>query len=542
MPRQNDNNNAFLELWQIVRRYKWRLVLPAFVVTSLVLGASLFLPRKYKAVGIFERRTDMVLTEMANRRGATKSFQDPRDATVEEIIGAPAIDHVLTQLGPQLEQRGLVKNRLELDDLRDNLRRRTIVHWDISTYQLDRIRVEYTGERPQLAAIAVNGLIDSYIQRSKDEMTARLRESAEFFQTEATRSKATIEKLEAELLDFEIQYGDLLPENPNNVQTRLVEVKERYAELVAARDAAATRVDALTKALATVPDTIPTLIEGKNPELIRLENKLLTVQDELSKSLVTLKMTESHPDVVALRQQVADLKQQIASTDAHVVTEKQLQINPKRAEIDLQLTTAISEQQALTRQAAGMQRELDKMNAAIENMFAVRSTHRKLSRQQEEAQRQLAFWEDNLRQCEMALTADSGKRGIEMSFVKPAVADYRPISPNIAQVFMAAVGLGLLAGGLAVFIAYRTDETFEDGEQLAQHFGVPLFGAVSELITRRHRQLRRMRRLVLYPANALIMLAVIGAIAMALYGDLVKPTPPSGSTPHLELNETDASN
>src|SRR5690606_28008513 len=102
MSRQSENSNALLELWEIVVRYRWRMVLPAFAVTALVLGVSLFLPRKYKAVGVFEQRTDMVLTEMANRRGATRSFQNPRDSTVEQLIGAPAIDHVLTTLEPQL--------------------------------------------------------------------------------------------------------------------------------------------------------------------------------------------------------------------------------------------------------------------------------------------------------------------------------------------------------------------------------------------------------------------------------------------------------
>src|SRR5690606_35088284 len=113
------------------------------------------------------------------------------------------------------------------------------------------------------------------------------------------------------------------------------------------------------------------------------------------------------------------------------------------------------------------------------------------------------------------------------------------VSPNIAQVFMAAIGLGLLAGSLAVFIAYRTDETFAHGEQMSEHFGIPLFGAVSELITHRHRQLRRLRRLVLYPVQAVVMAAVISGIASALYLDLVEPPSPSaGSLPRIEAVES----
>src|SRR5690606_29883681 len=210
-----------------------------------------------------------------------------------------------------------------------------------------RVRVEYVGDDPRLAAVAVNGLIDSYIERTRNEMTSRLRESASFFETEAQLSKAQIERLEAQMLDFEMQYGDLLPENPNNIQTRITEAKERLAEAIAARDAAATRVDALTRALENAPAVVPTLIHGKNPELARLEDKRRALEEDLTKALSVLKMTESHPDVVTLREQIGAVSLQIAATDPEVVTEKQVRANPQRAELELQLTTAASELQAL---------------------------------------------------------------------------------------------------------------------------------------------------------------------------------------------------
>ena len=56
------------------RAVRERVVLSAFAVTLMVLGMSLFLPRKYKSEAMFERRTDMVLSEMT-ARGATGNFQ-----------------------------------------------------------------------------------------------------------------------------------------------------------------------------------------------------------------------------------------------------------------------------------------------------------------------------------------------------------------------------------------------------------------------------------------------------------------------------------
>ena len=56
-----------LEAWDALVRFKWRFVLATFGVTAVVLAGSFFLPRKYKAEGIFERRTDMVLSEITSR-------------------------------------------------------------------------------------------------------------------------------------------------------------------------------------------------------------------------------------------------------------------------------------------------------------------------------------------------------------------------------------------------------------------------------------------------------------------------------------------
>ena len=69
-----------------------RFILSTFAVMSGVLLGSFLLPRMYKAEALFERRTDMVLTEIIDQ-GASKSFQDSQRASlVEEIAGQIAID------------------------------------------------------------------------------------------------------------------------------------------------------------------------------------------------------------------------------------------------------------------------------------------------------------------------------------------------------------------------------------------------------------------------------------------------------------------
>ncbi|HEX7008940.1 MAG TPA: hypothetical protein VF184_03100, partial [Phycisphaeraceae bacterium] len=247
------------------------------------------------------------------------------------------------------------------------------------------------------------------------------------------------------------------------------------------------------------------------------------LQQQIFQAINVQRMTPQHPDLINLQQQLQELERLIAQTDEEVVTQKHLAENPKRAELELQLTQATSQHQALEQQVVALQERIGQLRAQSDQIFAVRSGYQKLTRQAQEAQRQLAFWEDNLRRVEMALAAENGNRGVQLAFIKPADLPRLPVSPNLAQAVMAAIGLGLLAGALNVYMACRSDESFATGEQLASACSLPLLGAVSELITQRQRRLRRLRAVVVYPAAALAMALVLLTVGAVLYLDLEKP-------------------
>ena len=522
MSQKNAQQNAVLELWELLLRYHWRFILPAFAVTLGVLGMSLLLPRKYKSEAMFERTTDMVLTEMT-AKGATRNFQAPHNSLIEEIAGRRAVDELLTQIEPELQKLGLIHSELDRQTLKTDIVRGTIVHWVVASGALDRVRVEYVSPHPVVAKLVVNGLIQNYIQRTRDAMDKRLNESATFFKNEVANNRKIIDDLETRLLEFEINNGDLLPESTNSVQERLNDRETELQDMTAQRDAAAVRVRNLKNAIAETPATIPEKITAPNPELTRLNEKYRTLTEQLTQYTDVLKMKPAHPDVISLKQRVAELQAVIDRTDKTIVAQEQYKNNPKLAELELQYTQAVGEQEALTRQIEVVDKQVKKMAAQTGNMFPVRSDYRKLHRQVEQAQRQLAFWEDNLRRVNMTLAAESGDRGVQLNFVKPGGVGVKPVSPNLAQVLMAAIGLGLMAGALSVFFAHRTNESFASGDELARTFELPLLGAVSELISRQHRKARRVRNMILYPTNAVLMAAALIAMTAILYLDLEKP-------------------
>jgi len=522
MNQKNTQQNTVLELWELLLRYRWRFVLPAFTIILCVLTISLFLPRKYRSEAMFERRTDLVLTEMT-AKGATGNFQDPRNSLIEEISGSRAADELIQQIQPQLAAKGMLHTELDRQTLRADLIRHTIVHWDIASGALDRVRVEYISADSEVSQMVVNGLVENYIRRSRKVMEKRLNESALFFREEVANNREIIDDLETKLLAFEIDNGELLPESANGVQERLGARATELQDMIARHDASIVRVRNLRQAISETPATVPEIITAPNPELIRLNDKLRQINEKITQYTEVLKMRAAHPDLIALSQRVASLQDTIDKTDKTIVAQELLKANPKLAELELQLTRTEGEEEAFLRQIEVIGEQVDQMASQTDSMFPVRSDYRKLNRQVDQAQRQLTFWEDNLRRIDMALAAETGNRGIQLDFVRHGEIGAKPVSPNFSQVFMAAIGLGLMSGALSVFFAHRTDESFASGDDLAQAFNLQLLGSVSELISRQHRKMRRIRNMILYPTNFLAMTAALIAMASLLYLDLEKP-------------------
>ncbi|MBI1338145.1 MAG: hypothetical protein GC164_14465 [Phycisphaera sp.] len=514
-----DKQFTAFDAWDALKRFRWRFIGPAFMAACVILVVAMFLPRKYRGDAVFERRTDMVLTEIMNR-GVSGNYQDPRVTLVEELAGRPAIDQAIEDLKPLFEQN---YSFFDKQAIGDELSKKVLVKRDIASDSVDRIRVSFIAQNPQVARQVVNTLVTNYITRTRKQLDDRLHQTEKFFSDEVERNRVLIEDLENKQVAFEIEHAQLLPDSPNGLPNEIVSLQDQIADATRRRDAAGMRIGTLQEALANTPRTVPVVTRARNPVLAQLEAQRRDAAKTLSLYVDQYKMTEKHPDVAALRQTVASLDEQIKNTDEEVVSQTSDQTNPKYADLEMQITTATADLRTVERELQGLTARKAELAKSSDELFPIRADYRKISRDVEKVQRQLAFWEDNLRRVRMAQTAELGNRGVQLEFIKPCDALRLPISPNVIQLLMLAVAAAFVAGVLGVFFAQRADQTFSEGEKLAESFDLPLLGSVSEIINSQQRRVRRLHNYVLFPGSAAVMAAVVVAMASVLYLNLEKP-------------------
>ena len=520
--RKDQQANAIYELWDIALQHRWRFVLPAFLVTSLVLGVCLVLPRKYKATANFERRNDPVLTEMTNS-GAVSSYMDPTNSLMKEIANGPAVATAVEQLRGDLMGRGYLDSDTDLVELRQTVMQQLVVVREYADLQRVQVRLELVLDDPDVAAMIVNALVEGYMQKTHAEHAGRLGQMAQTFRAHATSHREKLETVENEMLSFEIEHAELLPEHPHSIQTQLTSAQEELSGLLTDLEGTELRLTSLHEAIASEPATVPSVVHGRNPELERLNAKLRELDEQIANHLNVLRMRDSHPDVVALRDQAQAVRDELGMLDTEVITSTQHAPNPKRSDLEIRLTNVLADRDMLQEQVSLRRRRIDELNASATQLLPVRSDYRRLEAEVETAHRDIAYWEDRLRGVEMSQTAESGDRGVQLTFIRRAESGHRPVSPNLAQAFLAALFMGGACGSLSVFFAHRTDDSFRNDGQLRDVMSMPLLGSVSELITRSHRRARKTRRYLLYPVYGTAMAGVLLLIGGMLYLDLEDP-------------------
>ena len=523
MSRNTNQAKALVDAWFIFLRYKWRFVFPLFVVSAAVLALSLLLPRKYQAEAVFDRRTDQILSSIMNGSIARTKYR--KDVSIrEEMTNGVALDKAIEDLKPFVTARVAAGGSdVDLVDLRRDMSRKLQVRFEISTQQHERISVKYIGYDPEMSRLVINRLVHNYIQQARVDIAHGMEEAQDFFNDEVDRTRVKIESLENQKLSYEIKYAELLPNSPNSINVVQGQVDERIAALSRQITMAKAHVLNCEQALASTSKTVNSFVKERNPELIRLEAKFRELTNQYRTAVVINKMTERHPDVKDLKIQINEIQAKIQTTDSEVVTRKTVANNGRFEEIKLTLNSAQAQLASLEDELVRVTNRRAELSVKSADLFPIRSAYRKITRQMDQLQREMQFWEENLRRIQMARSAENGNRGVQLAFIRPCRQLTVPVAPSMFQIVMSAIGLGVIAGSVSLLFAHRMDETFHEGEQLANTLQLPLLGEVSEIVSVQHRRMRKVRNMVVYPLNAVAMTAVLGALVSVLYMNLQAP-------------------
>lgn len=229
------------------------------------------------------------------------------------------------------------------------------------------------------------------------------------------------------------------------------------------------------------------------PELDGRIDTLKRALDELLR-----RYTDLHPDVVAIKRQIAELedqrKQEVAARLKAMAGqgEAPTDSDPVAQQLKVALNEAESNLTAIRARLVEYENTYNRLKSSAESIPKIETELKQLNRDYDIQKRQ---YDSLVARRETAnLTGKLEDAGVaEFRVIDPPRVSPRPVAPNRLLLLGGVVAGSLLAGLGASWVVSQIRPTFHDGRTLRQTTNMPILGLVSMLpnASQRHRQRRQ---------------------------------------------------
>jgi len=236
-----------------------------------------------------------------------------------------------------------------------------------------------------------------------------------------------------------------------------------------------------------------------------------------------LRFTDKHPDVVAARRQLEDLKERqkveadaLRRGDKSAIAESGVSGNPIYQGMKLQLSQIDVEVAAARQQVADQQRKIGELRKTINTAPQVEAEYERLNRDYAVTHTQYQALVDRMSRARLSDKAEA-TGVVRFEVVDPPAVDPEPVFPKRTKLIFQVLAAGLAAGLGLAYLLHQLRPVFTSARQLTEATQLPVLGYVSMTWVERHRAAGR-RAVWAYSFGAALLVVV--AVATFLTDDL----------------------
>jgi protein tyrosine kinase modulator len=534
------------------RRQTFLLTASTFAVGVLI--SAHFLPLKYASQAKFRVEMD---TDVTRGNSLERTRESIRNTMKQELAGRAAVGKMADDLGllrglphddeGNLTRRGIMSKQRIIASLSQSIS----VGWDVKFKDtVAQVSVSVVHSDPVMAERIPNTLVRNYINKTSEKIVQNLKANRDFLDKQASDAQARLTETTNQKIQFETKHAGMMPEDPGALQTQIEHLteqieqksseeqktKQKLAQLMKIREQA----EASTQPTSQPVTETAEADERINPEWKELDEQVQQAKESLDAALLQLK--GRHPTIKRMRDQIAQLERRLEETPKHL---ESLPITPggserpawdRRSNSIAAVDAAIAETQvdleAAGRELKRLQSRLDRTMEMLARFAPIRQDYLALLEEHKRQKDELGRWKSRLTEMQMALAAEVAKRRTTLEAVQAAQEPEKPSSPPLKMIlgfaFVGAIGVG---GGL-VFLLNILDRSVGMTEEAVKYFDVPVHGIISEIISGKQRLVRRLKKWVLRPAVATVILVALSASLLSVVLWLEKPAR------HRELRAT----
>ena len=515
-------------------RFRRYALVTAWAVCILGWLVVYLIPNRYEAYARVNVDTRTALRPLLEGIAVSQDVESQLNLMKQSLLGRANLDKVASKVG--LDANAVTP--AERDALITGLSTRIGISLEAPTVRDPRIpntlyRISFQDSERATALKVVDVLLNAFVE---DTMGASGNVSAQrFLREQIADYDRRLADAEARLAEFKKKNFGLVPGAQGDHFSRLTSETQEVKRIEGALDIAQSRRGELTRQLhGETPYVAPAL---PAPGMPRAPNAQGAPQDTAGRIAETqarlddmlLRYTEKHPDVIAARETLKQLRvrqeEELAALkrgDAGTAAVTGASSNPVYQNIQLQLNQVDVQIAELRVELADHKRNEAELRKLVDTAPEVEAEYARLTRDYDVTKTQYNALLERLERARVS--GDAEQTGVvRFNVVDPPTASFKPAFPNRPLLLAAVLFVGLAIGGGVAYLMHMLKPVFSSEHALAERTGLPVIGTVTRTwVDKYRRQVRAGLLRYSMAAGLLFVLFIVVVIAQESGSQLLR--------------------
>lgn len=484
------------------RKVPMAALFAAIALIALLLG--LVWPKSYVAsTSVLVQESNIITPLMEGRAVATGVAN--RAAIAREVISSRRVMDDILQTGGWMDAKPSPVEQVKIiDDIKGRTR--------VTSSRDNLITIQYTDSDAHRAYVVTQRLAELFIQESLDAKMRESRDAFEFIDSQVKNYHQKLTDAENKLKTYRENNVDARPGSEADTNARIGQLRasmeQSKMDLTMQRSAAS----ALEAQISGESEVTAVQTRGG-----QIRAQMAQLQGQLDTLLLTY--TNEYPDVVRIRHQLDDLRDELARAEAQHSAAKQagvattlddsVRYNPLYQDLRGKLADTRRDMATTEAKVAATQAMLD---SEMDRARRIANSENVLSELTRDYEVNRDVYQDLLKRRENArvsMNLDQEHRGLSFRIQDPATLPLRPTGLRTLHFALAGLALGAAMPIGLLFLLARFDPRARSVRQL-ERLGIPVLAEVPLYATSADRRRQRRHTVI----ATLLVLLVIAAYAV----------------------------
>lgn len=487
---------SIADVFQILRRRKWSLILPALLIFFTAAAVAFLLPPVYRSNATILIEEQGIPSEFV--RATVTSFAEERIQMIKQrIMSFSRLSELVNRFNLYPDLRKSRTAEEIVTKMRDDIQVKP-VSAEVIDPRTGRpssatiaFTLSYDGRFPETVLQVANTLTSLFLSENQQVRERQTAETSQFLEVEMNRVKKELAALDAKIADFK--------------ETHMQELPELLQANLEGKDRTERDIDRLTDQIRSLKDRESFLTSQISGLSVNFGNEDKKRLEELKLQLVNLKtrFSDEHPDVIKTRREIVDMEKQVA--DARPARQAPSQSspvsndsdNPAHVNLTSQLAATNFEIESLNRQIQTLRQKAEQYRRRLESAPQVERAYNALVIERNNTQHKYNDLMAKYMESQVAKGLEKERKGERFTLIDPARAPEKPVKPNRLAIvligFVLAVGSGV---GFAAFREY-SDDSIRDYLRLRRITPFPVLAGIPRIETESDIARRRWKRAAL---------------------------------------------